>query len=71
MLAGLANGSWGGDYAGGTFDFAAVKLDASGDEVWKWQVCCILSGRHGITEGTSTQRFYVLFFEKCLSLIHI
>lgn len=40
MLAGVTGGEWGGadSYVGGYYDFAAVKLDANGDEVWRWQV---------------------------------
>lgn len=40
MLAGITGGTWGGAYSnvGGEYDFAAVKLDANGDEVWRWQV---------------------------------
>lgn len=38
VLAGVTAGPWRGSHAGGAFDFAAVKLDSSGDEVWRWQV---------------------------------
>lgn len=29
---------WSGDASAGGHDFAAVKLDADGSEVWRWQV---------------------------------
>ena len=38
VLAGVTEGSWQGAHLGGTNDFAAVKLDADGVEVWRWQV---------------------------------
>lgn len=38
VLAGVTTGTWSDSYIGGTYDFAAVKLDSSGDEVWRWQV---------------------------------
>lgn len=38
VLAGATGGSWKGTHAGGANDFAAVKLDADGGEVWRWQV---------------------------------
>lgn len=37
MLAGETYGNWGGDNAGAA-DFAAVKLDSDGVEVWRYQV---------------------------------
>lgn len=37
VLAGLTTGNWSGENAG-VVDFAAVKLDAEGVEVWRWQV---------------------------------
>ena len=37
VLAGKTKGNWSGTSAGHT-DFAAVKLDANGTEVWRWQV---------------------------------
>ena len=37
ILAGHTEGNWNGERNGGR-DFAAVKLDAGGKEVWKWQV---------------------------------
>lgn len=42
VLAGRTNGSWVGENAGQS-DFAAVKLQADGKEIWRWQVlmiCC-------------------------------
>lgn len=39
FLAGDTNESWSGDNAG-DLDFVACKLDANGEEVWKWQVNC-------------------------------
>lgn len=38
LLAGVTEASWDDLFTGGTYDFAAVKLDASGNEIWKWQV---------------------------------
>lgn len=38
MLAGSTLGDWSGTNAG-NIDFAAVKLDSDGAEVWRWQVC--------------------------------
>ena len=37
MLAGFTYGNWSGTSAGSS-DFAAVKLDSTGTEVWRWQV---------------------------------
>ena len=37
MLAGETYGNWSGTSTG-SLDFAAVKLDANGTEVWRWQV---------------------------------
>lgn len=37
VLAGSTNGQWGGPNAGGS-DFAAVKLNAAGVEIGRWQV---------------------------------
>lgn len=37
IIAGGSRGDWGGPNAG-SGDFAAVKLDENGDEVWRWQV---------------------------------
>lgn len=45
VLAGYTCGEWSGDLTGEECDFAAVKLDANGTEVWRWQVilvCCLL-----------------------------
>lgn len=39
VLAGKTSGHWAGEADGMTFDFAAVKLDADGREMWRWQVC--------------------------------
>ncbi|CAM9529226.1 unnamed protein product [Hapterophycus canaliculatus] len=36
VLAGFTDGTWSGDNAGGS-DFAAVKLDSDGVEVWRYQ----------------------------------
>lgn len=39
VLAGSTNREWSGvDSAFGEEDFAAVKLNTDGDEVWRWQV---------------------------------
>lgn len=38
VLAGMAKGVWNGTHVGEYSDFAAVKLDANGNEMWKWQV---------------------------------
>lgn len=38
VLVGNAGGEWSGIDAGGGADFAAVKLDADGTELWRWQV---------------------------------
>lgn len=37
LLVGDTSGNWTGVNAG-SFDFAAIKLDASGKELWRWQV---------------------------------
>eukprot|EP00904_Undaria_pinnatifida_P006344 jgi/Undpi1/283/HiC_scaffold_1.g00279.m1 len=37
VLAGVTEGAWKGAHAGGLRDFCAVKLDADGGEVWRWQ----------------------------------
>ena len=37
VLAGSTYGDWNGSNAGNS-DFAAVKLDADGNVIWKWQV---------------------------------
>lgn len=37
VLAGLAYGDWDGESSGFT-DFAAVKVDRDGRELWRWQV---------------------------------
>ena len=36
VLAGYTYGNWNGNVGGG--DFAAVKLDSEGNELWRWQV---------------------------------
>ena len=38
VLAGMTSGGWNGTNGGERWDFAAVKLDATGREVWRWQV---------------------------------
>lgn len=38
VLAGYTTGVWSGEASAGGEDFAAVKLDADGVEVWRWQV---------------------------------
>lgn len=38
VLVGSTEGSWKVGHAGGQNDFAAVKLDADGGEIWRWQV---------------------------------
>ncbi|CBN75056.1 Transmembrane receptor kinase [Ectocarpus siliculosus] len=37
VLAGYTYGEWSGELAGENCDFAAVKIDANGTEVWRWQ----------------------------------
>lgn len=37
VLAGLTDGEW-GDSFDDSSDFAAVKLDENGNELWRWQV---------------------------------
>lgn len=37
ILAGYTKGAWAGSNDG-SYDVAAVKLDANGIEVWRWQV---------------------------------
>lgn len=43
VLAGSTEGSWDGERAGDVSDFAAVKLNADGEEVWRWQVWSMLA----------------------------
>lgn len=38
VLAGMTYGVWTGADTGGHSEFAAVKLDATGKEKWRWQV---------------------------------
>lgn len=38
VLAGYTSGEWGGQHNLGGNDFAAVKLDANGIVLWRWQV---------------------------------
>lgn len=37
VLAGRTDGTWNTTSSGG-LDFAAVKLDVDGNELWRWQV---------------------------------
>lgn len=37
VLAGYSSGNWNG-FAPGQADWAAIKLDADGNELWRWQV---------------------------------
>lgn len=37
VLAGYTSGAW-ADTNKGPNDFAAIKLDSDGNEIWKWQV---------------------------------
>lgn len=37
VMAGHTMGTWGGSIRGEE-DFAVVKLDAGGNEIWRWQV---------------------------------
>ena len=37
VLAGASSGNWSGLNRGGQ-DFAAVKIDSDGNEIWRWQV---------------------------------
>ena len=43
ILVGLTHGNWSGTNHGGG-DFAAVKLDADGSVLWRWQV----QGKYGV-----------------------
>lgn len=47
VLAGHTEGEWSTTSAG-YFDFAAVKVDADGEEVWRWQVSArgVADARH-------------------------
>ena len=38
VMGGKTTGDWSEVGSSGGSDFAAVKLDADGKEVWKWQV---------------------------------
>lgn len=40
ILGGSTKGDWSGLNAV-DFDFAAVALDAEGEELWRWQVTCM------------------------------
>lgn len=48
IVVGETDGSWDGANAGGN-DFAAFRLDADGEEIWRYQVrtflnvCCLSS----------------------------
>lgn len=42
VFAGFTQGSWDGTLAG-VADMAAVKLDAEGNELWRYQVGCFLA----------------------------
>lgn len=44
VLAGYTEGVWSGEASAGGQDFVVVKLDADGQEVWRWQVRCCLEG---------------------------
>lgn len=48
VLAGYSSGNWSGILVGRA-DFAAVRLDADGNELWRWQVFqpndAVLAGR--------------------------
>lgn len=43
VLAGHTEGVFSGEASAGGEDFAAVKLDAEGQEVWRWQVRSFLN----------------------------
>lgn len=46
VLAGFTYGNWTGEHGGDKdTDFAAVKLDAKGDELWRWQVFLVRRDR--------------------------
>ena len=59
VLAGVTEGAWRGAHAGGLRDFCAVKLDADGGEVWRWQVrwrrVCLRVDRNNATPITSRE----------------
>lgn len=40
VLTGFTDGAW-SDVSSGETDFAAVKLDGNGTELWRWQVIVI------------------------------
>lgn len=37
VMVGQCEGDWSGE-SSGALDFAVIKLDADGDELWRWQV---------------------------------
>lgn len=41
VLAGTTGGDWAGAFAGGSLDFAAVKVDPDGQGKWRWQASVI------------------------------
>ena len=47
VLAGKTGGSWNATSAGDS-DWAAMKLDAEGTVVWKWQVCHVHCCRYSL-----------------------
>ncbi|CAN0451410.1 unnamed protein product, partial [Laminaria digitata] len=38
VAAGSTDGNWNGTNVGGGTQFAAVKIDSDGTELWRWQV---------------------------------
>lgn len=55
VLAGTTHGSWGSNNAG-TSDFAAVKLNSTGQEVWRWQASPSCGGRHSWSRVNKLER---------------
>lgn len=57
ILAGSTAGDWNGSIVG-TRDFAAVRLDVDGTELWRWQVRRVFSGAMcGATRFSSEIQF--------------
>lgn len=72
VLVGYTSGNW-SETNKGEFDFAACKLDADGNLLWKWQVtvqgvaCPVLrEGQSGVLRGRSIASG--VFFSLCLAV---